>query len=186
MVVQLVAHGIRHVVRWEDRPGGVECTLRFPRLKLSPARRERGRWAALRGLASAEIAGTASHVLARSLARRARPAGEVPSAGRPGRTPVTASFPSGHAASAAAFATGVGLELPALAAPVWALAAATGMARVVNGVHFRSDVAGGFAVGVGVGMLTLRWWPLPRSGPVAAARPRHAPAAPPDQAACQK
>ena len=36
----------------------------------------------------------------------------------PGWMPVTTSFPSGHAAAAAAFATGVGLEMPALAAPV--------------------------------------------------------------------
>jgi membrane-associated phospholipid phosphatase len=27
----------------------------------------------------------------------------------------------------------------------------------VNGVHYPSDIAGGWAVGVGVGMLTLRW-----------------------------
>ena len=110
----------------------------------------------------------------------------MPPARRPGRTPVTTSFPSGHAAAAAAFTTGVGLEMPALAAPVGALAAATGMARVVNGVHFPSDIAAGFAVGVGVGMLTLRWWPLRRFEPAAAARPRQqAPAAPPDQAAYQ-
>jgi membrane-associated phospholipid phosphatase len=61
----------------------------------------------------------------------------------PGRTPVTTSFPSGHAAAAAAFATGVGLEMPALPAPVGALAAAVGISRVVNGVHYPSDIAGG-------------------------------------------
>ena len=111
--------------------------------------------------------------------RRPRPAGEVPLARRPGRTPVTSSFPSGHAAAAAAFATGVGLEMPALAAPVGALAVAVGVARVVNGVHYPSDIAGGWVFGVGVGMLTLRWWPLRRSEPAAAARPgREAPAAP--------
>src|SRR5271169_1372108 len=100
--------------------------------------------------------------------RRPRPAGEVPRDRRPGRTPVTTSFPSGHAAAAAAFATGVGLEMPALAAPVGALAAAVGISRVVNGVHYPSDIAGGWAVGVGVAMLTLQWWPLRRSQPTAA------------------
>ena len=119
------------------------------------------------------IAGAASNVLAKNLAHRARPAGEVAPARRPGRKPVTTSFPSGHAASAAAFATGVGLELPALAAPLGGLAAAVGLARVVNGVHFPSDIAGGFAVGVSVGMLTLRWWPLRRPEPAVAARPGH-------------
>jgi len=126
---------------------------------------ERARRAAVRGLAGMVIASTASNVLGKSLARRARPAGEVPPGRRPGRTPVTSSFPSGHAAAAAAFATGVGLELSAVAVPVGALAVAVGLARVVNGVHFPSDIAGGWAVGVGVAMLTLRWWPRYRSEP---------------------
>jgi undecaprenyl-diphosphatase len=43
-----------------------------------------------------------------------------------------------------------------------------GISRVVNGVHYPSDIAGGWAVGVGVAMLTLRWWPLRRSQPAAA------------------
>ena len=58
--------------------------------------------------------------------------------------------------------------MPALAAPVGALAAAVDMSRVVNGVHYPSDIAGGWAVGVGVAMLTLQWWPLRRSQPAAA------------------
>jgi len=100
--------------------------------------------------------------------RPRRRTGEVPPDRRPGRTPVTTSFPSGHAAAAAAFATGVGLEMPALAVPVGALAVAVGVSRVVNGVHYPSDIAGGWAVGAGVGMLTLRWGPLRRSQPAAA------------------
>ena len=48
--------------------------------------------------------------------------------------------------------------------PVANAAAAVGLARIVNGVHFPSDIAGGWVVGVSVGMLTLRWWPL-RTGP---------------------
>ena len=113
---------------------------------LAASNDERGRRAALRGLAGMAIASTASNVLAKGLVRRPRPAGEVPPARRPGRTPVTSSFPSGHAAAAAAFATGVGLEMPALAAPVGALAVAVGVARVVNGVHYPSDIAGGWVV----------------------------------------
>jgi len=125
------------------------------------------------------VASAGSNVLAKGLVRRPRPAGEVAAARRPGRTPVTSSFPSGHAAAAAAFATGVGLEMPALAVPVGALAAAVGVSRVVNGVHYPSDIAGGWVFGVGVGMLTLRWWPLRRSERAAAARPcPEAPTAP--------
>ena len=138
---------------------------------------ERGRRAALRGLAGMVTASTASNVVAKGLVHRPRPAVEVSPARRPGRTPVTTSFPSGHAAAAAAFATGVGLEMPALAAPVGALAAAVGIARVVNGVHYPSDIVGGWAVGVGVAMLTLRWWPLRRPAPAAAAGPGHEAAA---------
>ena len=130
---------------------------------LAASQDERAHRAALRGLAGMVVASTASNVLAKGLVRRPRPAGEVPPDRRPGRTPVTSSFPSGHAAAAAAFATGVGLEMPALAAPVGALAVAVGVARVVNGVHYPSDIAGGWAVGVGVGMLTLRWWPRHQS-----------------------
>jgi membrane-associated phospholipid phosphatase len=48
------------------------------------------------------------------------------------------------------------------------LAAAVGVSRVVNGVHYPSDIAGGWVVGVGVGMLTLRWGPLHRSQTAAA------------------
>ena len=67
-----------------------------------------------------------------------------------------------------AFSTGVGLEMPALAAPVGVLAAAVGMSRVVNGVHYPvRHRGGGWAVGVRVGMLTLRW-PLRQSRPAAA------------------
>jgi len=66
---------------------------------------------------------------------------------------------------------------PALAAPAGALAAAVGIARVVNGVHYPSDIIGGWAVGVGVAMLTLRWWPLRRPEPAAAAGPGHEAAA---------
>jgi membrane-associated phospholipid phosphatase len=129
---------------------------------LAASQDERGRRAALRGLTGMVIASTASNVVAKGLVRRPRPAVEVRPDRRPGRTPVTSSFPSGHAAAAAAFATGVGLEMPALAAPVGALAAAVGVARVVNGVHYPSDVVGGWAVGVLVGLLTLRWRPLRR------------------------
>ncbi len=138
-----------------------------------------GRRAALRGLASIAIASTATNVLGKGLTGRLRPTSEVPLPRRLSRLPRTTSFPSGHAASAAAFATGVALELPVLAVPVGALAAAVGASRVVTGVHFPSDVAAGFAIGTCAGMLTVRWWPLRRSEPAAATRPRRdAPAAP--------
>ena len=71
-----------------------------------------GRRAALRGVASIAIASATTNVLGKRLAGRLRPTSEVPMARRLSRVPRSTSFPSGHAASAAAFATGVALELP--------------------------------------------------------------------------
>jgi membrane-associated phospholipid phosphatase len=118
--------------------------------------RPRARRAALRGVASVALASAASNVIGKGLAGRARPTAAVPAARRLRHGVRTTSFPSGHAASAAAFATGAALELPALAAPVGVLAAAVGASRVVTGVHFPSDVLAGFAVGVAAGALTRR------------------------------
>lgn len=72
------------------------------------------------------------------------------------------------AASAAAFATGVSLEMPSLAAPMIALAAAVAASRVAAGVHYLSDVMAGAFIGGTAGVLTLRWWP---QRPAAAIRP---------------
>jgi len=131
---------------------------------LAATGRPRARRAALRGLASVVLASAASNVIGKGLAGRARPSAPVPPARRLAHSVRTTSFPSGHAASAAAFATGAALELPVLAVPVGALAAAVGASRVVTGVHFPSDVLAGFAVGVAAGALTLRCRPR-RRGP---------------------
>lgn len=140
------------------------------------------RRAALRGLAGVALASTASNVIAKGLTGRGRPDITVPAARRLTRGPRTTSFPSGHSASAAAFATGVALELPVLAAPVGLLAAAVGASRVVTGVHFPSDVAAGFAIGVAAAALTLRLQPRlpapPRAAPPESAPPESAPPAP--------
>jgi membrane-associated phospholipid phosphatase len=139
---------------------------------LAATRDQRARRAALRGMASVVIASTASNVIGKGLTRRVRPAQAVRPARRLARAPRTTSFPSGHAASAAAFATGVALEVPGLALPLGALAAAVGASRVVTGMHFPSDVAAGLATGGAAGALTLRWWPLRQAEPAEAVRPR--------------
>jgi undecaprenyl-diphosphatase len=142
----------------------------------------RDKWtrrAALRGLASLTIGSTAANVLAKQMVGRTRPPRPAVPARRPFKPLRTTSFPSGHAASAAAFATGVALETPALAVPVGALAAAVGVSRVITRAHYPSDVAAGFALGTAAGLLTLRWWPRRPAAPAAAARPRReAPASP--------
>ena len=80
------------------------------------------------------------------------------------RRPRTSSFPSGHAAVAAAFATGVGAELPLLALPLGLIAAGVAYSRVHNRVHHRGDVVAGVGLGVGLA-LAVRWLAGRRRGP---------------------
>src|SRR5262249_13392712 len=69
------------------------------------------RKAALRGAASLAVASLTVNTLVKYAVRRQRPALDlVPVIRRLGRQPFTTSFPSGHAASAAAFAVGAGPE----------------------------------------------------------------------------
>src|SRR5919107_1651345 len=84
--------------------------------------------------------------------------------------PTSSSFPSGHSASAAAFATAVSMESPVLGLVVSPLAAAVAYSRVHVGVHWTSDVVVGAAVGTGVALATERWWPV-REQDEARARP---------------
>jgi membrane-associated phospholipid phosphatase len=131
----------------------------------------RGRRAAVRGLSSVAVASLSANVIGKSWVGRSRPVLEqVPAGRRVRRIPVTTSFPSGHAASAAAFATGVAREFPAAAVPLGALAAAVAYSRVYTGAHYPSDVAAGAALGVGVGLASTRVWPHKR--PVRGARRR--------------
>jgi membrane-associated phospholipid phosphatase len=115
--------------------------------------------AARRGLASLAAASATANIIGKGLASRRRPDAEVPAARRLAHAPWTSSFPSGHAASAAAFATGAAMELPGLAPGVLALALAVGASRVVTGVHYPSDVLAGFAIGAAAAASTLLWWP---------------------------
>jgi undecaprenyl-diphosphatase len=166
-VMPLLSEAANHSVLWLGLAAGLGAT-----------RDKWARRAALRGLAGVALASTATNVVAKNLTRRVRPSAEVPAARRLTALRTT-SFPSGHAASAAAFATGVALELPVLAVPAGALAAAVGASRVVTGMHYPSDVLAGFATGAAAGLLTLRWWPRRPLVPAGAARPRRAaPAAP--------
>jgi membrane-associated phospholipid phosphatase len=115
------------------------------------------RRAAVRGMASLAVASATANVLAKGLYPRGRPHTDgVPPARRLRRAPVTTSFPSGHSASAAAFATAAALEVPALALPLGVLALAVAVSRVVTGAHYPSDVAVGMAIGVGAAAVTRR------------------------------
>jgi diacylglycerol kinase family enzyme/membrane-associated phospholipid phosphatase len=130
----------------------------------------RGRRAALRGvLAVGATSAIASGVLKRLVPRARPPLASFPFVG-PRRRPTSSSMPSGHAASAAAFATAAAIEMPGLAVPLGALAGAVGYSRVYNGVHYPGDVLLGGAIGAGVAFATLKVWPRADPTP-ATARP---------------
>jgi diacylglycerol kinase family enzyme/membrane-associated phospholipid phosphatase len=132
-----------------------------------------GRRAALRGLVSILITSLVTNLPLKFLARRRRPdLRAFPHIPNLRRLPRSSSFPSGHSASAAAFTTGVALEFPEAAVPIGLVASAVGYSRVYSGVHYPADVLAGAAVGVGVGMLTTRFWPVAPHDP-AMARPAY-------------
>ena len=67
--------------------------------------------------------------------------------------PRSTSFPSGHAASAFAFAAGVESVLPAVGIPLHAASALVAYSRVHAGVHYPADVIAGSLLGSAVARL---------------------------------
>jgi undecaprenyl-diphosphatase len=115
----------------------------------------RGRRSAAEGLVAIGASSLVVNGPLKQLARRRRPAGPMALGLSPsGRAPKTSSFPSGHAATAAAFTTAAALASPRLAAPLGAAALAVGWSRIVSVRHFPSDVAAGLAVGAVCGVAT--------------------------------
>jgi YegS/Rv2252/BmrU family lipid kinase len=110
---------------------------------------QRGQRAAARGLVAIAIASAVVNGPLKLLVRRARPSWRPPLV----RAPRTTSFPSGHAASAFAFAVAASREMPPAAAVLIPLAATISYSRVYVGVHYPSDVLLGAAVGASAGMV---------------------------------
>lgn len=121
----------------------------------------RGPRAAAQGLVSLGVASALVNGPLKLLSRRRRPADvlELPIAPWV-RRPVTYSFPSGHTASAFAFATGTVLELPRAAVPLALLAGAVGYSRVHTRVHYPSDVLAGAVLGAAIGIGTRQLVPI--------------------------
>jgi membrane-associated phospholipid phosphatase len=109
----------------------------------------RGRRAARAGLGSIAAASAIVNLGLKPLHGRARPdtRGGASAPERLVPMPRSASFPSGHSASAFAFATAAGAELPLLAFPLRSLAAAVAYSRVHGGAHYPGDVIAGSLVG---------------------------------------
>ena len=133
------------------------------------------RRAAVRGLGAQAASSFLANVVLKSLFHRARPSAAHRSLTGRVRRPVTSSFPSGHSASAAAFATGAALEVPALGAPLALLALGVAWSRVRVGVHRPTEVIAGAALGVAVALTTsrlVRPKRLPRPAEVAPPKPQ--------------
>ncbi|MCE4553100.1 phosphatase PAP2 family protein [Pelomonas cellulosilytica] len=71
------------------------------------------------------------------------------------KVPDAFSFPSGHALHAFAFALLLSAFHPALAPLLWSFAVLVGLARVVLGLHFPSDVLSGALIGSVTAALAL-------------------------------
>ncbi|MGB3411509.1 MAG: phosphatase PAP2 family protein [Microthrixaceae bacterium] len=129
-----------------------------------------GRRAAQRGVMSVGIASLIASGILKPLFPRERPPvspGALPSSVR---RPKSSSFPSGHTASAAAFATAVAMEAPAISIPVWPIAAGVAYSRITTGVHYPSDVLAGAAIGVAAAAVTTKIWPRIDPTPATARR----------------
>ncbi|MFI5673899.1 bifunctional phosphatase PAP2/diacylglycerol kinase family protein [Streptomyces cellulosae] len=139
---------------------------------MAASRTPRARRAAARGLASLSLASLTINTLGKRSVRRPRPVLDpVPLVRRLKRQPITTSFPSGHSASAAAFAAGVALESPSWGAAVAPVAFSVAASRVYTGVHFPSDVLAGAALGTGAAFAVRALVPT-RAQAVPPARPR--------------
>jgi membrane-associated phospholipid phosphatase len=112
-----------------------------------------GRRAAVHGVAAIGATSAVVNIGLKSISRRIRPdraQARVPE-DREVAMPSSSSFPSGHAASAFAFAGAVGNEIPLLAFPLRMLAAGVAYSRVHSGVHYPGDALVGAMVGEAMG-----------------------------------
>ena len=116
-----------------------------------------GRRAAVNGLASTGLTSAVVNLVLKPLGGRRRPDRDVhrvPVA-RQVEMPRSTSFPSGHSASAFAFATGVATASPAAGIPLSALAALVAYSRVHTGVHYPLDAIVGSVSGVALAPLAV-------------------------------
>jgi membrane-associated phospholipid phosphatase len=118
---------------------------------------KRGRRAAVDGVVAIGIASLVTNQVVKPVAVRGRPerAADLV-ADRVVRMPTSRSFPSGHTASAFAFASAVSNTIPALSFPLTLMATAVGYSRVHTGVHFPADVLVGSVIGATTGE-TASW-----------------------------
>ncbi|HEY3908011.1 MAG TPA: phosphatase PAP2 family protein [Streptosporangiaceae bacterium] len=112
-----------------------------------------GRKAAARGLLAIGVTSAVVNLAIKPLSSRQRP--DRADAGVPDQRqvsmPRSTSFPSGHSASAFAFATAVSRDNPWLSIAIQFLAGGVAYSRVHTGVHYPGDTIAGALIGVGAG-----------------------------------
>ena len=113
---------------------------------LAATRRSCGRRAAVRGLALVAVSSAVANLAIKPRGRRRRPDSSSVRVSRRAPVPGSSSFPSGHSASAFAFATAVGSLLPREAGPLRVLAALVAYSRRHTGLAGAQTWVGGIAL----------------------------------------
>jgi undecaprenyl-diphosphatase len=117
--------------------------------------------AALRAILATGVESFLVNVILKSIFGRGRPVRQIEHP-LPIRTPLTSSFPSGHATAAFCGAVLLSDEDP-LAGLYFASAILVALSRVYVKIHHASDVAAGVVVGLSLGLIAKKIVPLRRS-----------------------